>query len=578
MTKITLHPRTRCGIVMLLLFAALPLFITLTVSSAVTVETSKPVLIAGVSPEEALQRGEKMYVNGILPSGGPMQAIVQGDIPVEGSKFTCANCHQRSGFGSSEGTLRTPPIDGTRLYSPYSNFKGIPSKRQRMAQRADTVYRQAYTDETLARIIRTGEDPMGRQLLETMPKYFLNDRDMEILVYYLKNLATGMQPGVTDIGLHFATVMTDEVSREDREAMLGPLRAFIDHWRISKNMERMTRRDSYVQEGSSTGLRKLSLSVWDLKGPAETWRRQLEEYYKKDPVFALLGGITTGEWAPIHRFSEDHKIPTIFPITDFPVISKTDRYTVYLSKGFYQEGETAAKYLHGRDCLSKDKSIVQVFRNDRAGLVLSKAFQETWQGLGHAAPDNVEVDRSDQLTAQFWKRVSALHEHAVIVIWLNAKDFPSLDSLVKAQTGAEMIFASSSLLGQRVYSLPEKERSFVYITYPYTLPQESQKFKSSIETELRTNNIPITNLEIEYKMFSLFSTMTGPFAMMRSYIYRDYFLEVIESSPDMMMNPVTYPRLSFGAGQRYASKGCYVVQLSSGSTPTLIPRSEWVIH
>jgi hypothetical protein len=39
-----------------------------------------------------------------------------------------------------------------------------------------------------------------------------------------------------------------------------------------------------------------------------------------------------------------------------------------------------------------------------------------------------------------------------------------------------------------------------------------------------------------------------------------------------------YPRLSFGPGQRYASKGCYVVQVGEGDQPALEKRSDWVIH
>ena len=91
--------------------------------------------------------------------------------------------------------------------------------------------------------------------------------------------------------------------------------------------------------------RKLSIVRWDLKGPPETWRGQLEEYNRKEPVFALLGGMTNGEWRPVHDFSEEHHIPCILPITDFPVISETDWYTLYFSKGLYQEGEAAARYL-----------------------------------------------------------------------------------------------------------------------------------------------------------------------------------------------------------------------------------------
>jgi hypothetical protein len=522
--------------------------------------------------------GEAMYRTGILPSGEMMKAVVKSDVPVDGKMFTCTSCHLRSGFGTSEGTVRTPPISGNQLYSPLSRFKGVPMRGRQARPGDPDIYRPAYTDETLARVLLTGEDSAGRQINDIMPKYLLSDRDMGILVFYLKNLSSGLQPGISDTTLRFATIVTDDVPKEDRESMVGPLQFYLTNWRISKQMEQNMRSGAYVQEGTARDLRTLSLAIWELKGPSASWRGQLEDYYKKDPVFAVLGGIASDEWTPIHQFCEDHRIPAIFPITDFPVITDRDWYTLYLSKGFYQEGDAAAKYLHGRDDMTKDIKVLQVFKDEEPGRALSKSFQETWLNLGHKTPENIVLDRQESLTEDFWKKLANKLKHVVVLLWLDANDFPALDSLANDNNRPHMVFASSSLLGKRLYTVGEKERTSLYITYPYSLPEESQKYKKAIEASLRKNNIPIGNPDIAFKMYSLFSTLTGPLARMRSFAYRDYFLELIESTPDLSITPVVYPRLSFGAGQRYASKGCYIVQLTGGPNPGLVPRSEWVIH
>jgi hypothetical protein len=58
--------------------------------------------------------------------------------------------------------------------------------------------------------------------------------------------------------------------------------------------------------------------------------------------------------------------------------------------------------------------------------------------------------------------------------------------------------------------------------------------------------------------------------------YRDYLLDVAGT---MMDQPYPlYKRISFGTGQRYASRGCYIVQLSKGDKPELVKRSDWEIH
>jgi hypothetical protein len=536
---------------------------------------SSPPPTAGVSREEALRLGERMYREGILPSGKPLQALLKGDVPVEGSQLTCSSCHQRSGFGIWEGTVRTPPIDGGRLYLPLYKFKGTPLPHPTQQVSADDLIRPAYTDETLAQVLWTGVDPAGRQLNTAMPVYDLSDRDMAIMVYYLKNLSSGSAPGVTDTSVRFATIITDDVTESDRQAMLSALRRYITNRRISRIVEYSVRTGVYLGEWKMRGSRSLLLDVWELKGPPDTWRAQLEAYNERQPVFAILGGITYGDWAPIHRFCEDYRIPAIFPITDFPVISDKDWYTLYLSKGLYQEGETAAKYLNSRDDLSGESSVVQVFRKNPAGLAMSKGFAETWTGLGRRV-DSVAVG-NEMLTADFWKKFSNTSKHSVVLLWLDAKDFPDLKSLAQTGTIPRIIVASSTLLGQHMYSLPEKERNSVYLTYPYTLPRDARKYRESIEKTLRSNKLPATNLDIEFKMRALFSTMTVTLNMMRNYVYREYFMELIENTPDLPV-PVPYPRMSFGPGQRYSSKGCYVIQLSDGPNPELIQKSEWIIH
>jgi len=360
-----------------------------------------------LSPQERLKLGERMYREGVLPSGEPMQAYVKGDLPVLGSAFSCVSCHLRAGIGSVEGGVYTPPTNSRNLYQPLKKYhKGVEIKYGE-----DPFHRPAYTDETLAAVLRGGVDPVGKVLNDVMPRYRLEDEEMGIMISYLKSLSSEFSPGITNTSIRFATVVSEDISPEESAPMFDALAKYIsDKNNLRKNYQRTTtQRDRLMAKAMSVSRelepRTLSLSRWVLKGPPETWRAQLEEYNRAEPAFALLGGMVKGDWKPIHQFCEDNKVPCLFPNTDFPVISDTDWYTLYISKGYFQEGEGVARFLNNEETALKNDTIVQIVRSSPEGRALAAGFAQTWQALDHAPPITVPLDAGQAITTAFPVRV-----------------------------------------------------------------------------------------------------------------------------------------------------------------------------
>ena len=534
---------------------------------------------AGLSREEALKVGERMYREGVLPSGGPMQAIVQGDIPVDSTMFSCVSCHLRSGLGSLEGRVITYPIDGMTLYKPIShswNLRWVAGSRYAKAATGDL--RSAYNDQTLAVAIRGGINPDGKTLNYTMPRYPLDDKDMEILIFYLKNLSIVPSPGVTDSGIRFAMVVTEEVSQADRQAMIGPLSTMASASKTGRSsaMAKLSLA-SDPDNLMNKGYVKVSVATWELKGPIESWRNQLEAYYKQEPVFALVGGISHKNWSPVHAFCEENGIPCILPITDLPVVSEADWFSIYFSKGFYQEGEAAAKYLNGLTGITQDVPIVQVYRENGQGIAMAKGFDETWTGLTGRTAEKRILSADEPVTNEFLKQLVSSHKQAVILLWLGPKDVSSISAIANAPDGPKMVFIPSILLGKELYGLLEKVRKFVYITYPYRLPADIQNYQSPPPALTDSNQSAAAADAIRTKANFVTMLASKSIFMMKGYFFRDRFLEVIDMMQDEKMTSL-YPRLSFGPGQRYISKGCYIIQLGDGPAPKVVNASEWVVQ
>jgi len=541
--------------------------------------------VAGLSEAEALRLGERMYRQGLLPSGEPMTGVVQGDIPIDGTMFSCQSCHLRSGVGAIEGSIITLPTNAGWLFQPFRGARMTETARERLpAHLRVEVARPAYTAESLARVLRKGVDPAGRELGPVMPRYSLGEEEMAILTRYLEHLSAEPSPGVTGETIRFATVVGPGASPRQREAMLLPLRAHIDALSSqTRHQERRAAAGPFYKEEKYTAYRRLELVVWELTGPPETWRGQLEVHYEAGPVFALLGGVTGGPWWPIHELCEERHIPALFPVTDLPVISPEGWYTLYFSKGRYQEGEAVARHLAGS---AGERPVVQVFRDTPEGRALARGFRETWIALrGKEAGERV-ADRvlapGETADAAFWGGLARSGRGAVFLVWLRGPELAGLGALgdrAEGPVGTGLrIFLSAPLVGSDLAAVPESIRSVTLLTYPYSLPGEKPRAELATRQWLRSKGIPATDERIQSQMYVLGWMLSGVIRKMRHDLYRDYFLDVLDMTRDQYYSVAAYPRLSFGPGQRYASKGCYLVELGPGEEPELIRRAGWVIH
>ncbi len=522
---------------------------------------------SGAGGDEAFRLGERMYRQGILPSGEPMQAVVKGDVAVEGTMFTCVSCHLRGGVGSFEGGVVTLPTNGRNLFSPRHDRYGISGEE---GLKFVLKPRPAYTNETLATVLRDGFDPTEREMAVAMPRYLLGDSEMAILIAYLKSLSSEYSPGVSDNLIRFATVVTDDVSREDRAAMLAPLKAFVGMNNGAK------RKYKGVGGGKDPAYRQVALDIWEITGPPDGWRAQLEAYSRKEPVFALLGGITGGDWRPIHDFSEANRIPCLFPVTDFPVVSDNDWYTLYFSKGFYQEGDAVARHLGGLGDGASEETVVQLFLDGGAGKALAAGFRDAWLEQGRRAPVEKMVRPGESLTHG---EIAGLAggKPFTLLLWLDDAAIPLLERMTDDPVRPSAVYVSSGMLKASLGSLPVKVRGATFVTWPWRLPQVGKGAAGAALAWLKAARMPTDRKRIVTRMYALTRLLSDAQMMLRENFYRDNFLDVVSNEEDKADYP-DYERLSFGPGQRYASKGCYIVQLSPDAAPTLIPRSGWVTH
>jgi hypothetical protein len=540
--------------------------------------------------------GQRIYREGILPSGEPLRGVGEAEVTLAGEQAACVTCHRRSGYGSSEGPIEVRSISGPALFgdrvapiAPGSVVAPVaavddaglsPAEAARArarlllgvraAQFAGTRQRPPYDDATLARAIREGIDVTGRRMNPSMPRYALEPAALEALTAYLKTLSARVSPGVTADMVHFATVIQPGTDPGQRRALLEVLHAFVKDRNLG--LRDQVRRERGGSNRLGRKYRDWVLHAWDLNGPSDTWAAQLEAHYRAQPVFALVSGLGNASWRPIHDFSERFEIPCIFPQTDVPVLAERDFYTVYLSRGMTLEAQALTRFLLDTD---ERGPVIQVYRRSEASAAGADAFRAAWTARGGAAPTDIVLDEDPG--EAFWQQLARKAAGATLVLWLPSPDLEHAQALTGTGSQVKAVYLSSSLVAGPRSGLAADATGRVRLVYPQDPPALRDARLAVVKRWLRNNGIAPADEQVQMNAY-LAATVTGMLMTHSQDTYsREFLLERMEHRLGTALELSIYPHLSLGPGQRYASKGSYIVAVRGADDRQLTPVSDWIV-
>lgn len=532
---------------------------------------------------DPVKNGALIYNHGIDSAGVALQGLTEGDIEFQDAKFNCAQCHRRSGYGSSEGGNYVLPITAVSLFNPRSFnrsdifqklFKENQSKQFRARMRS-ADQRPAYNDESLMRVIREGIDPTGRKLSLLMPRFKINDEDMAGLIAYLKTLSLHNDPGVDDNSIYFATVVSKSVNADNKTAMLATIAKYVDWLNVeTKGNQRHPNFSPSYRSDLAKGFRIWKHEVWELSDNPDEWPNELAAYYKKRPVFALIGGMVDGDWQPIQEFCEINKLPGLFPITELPAIGQANHYTVYFNEGLVLEAKVIAKYLLEK----KTQPIVQIYAEDDAeGKNPARIFAQILNTDHDKIIRNIPVGDIDNFRSVWIQYIKSQPQIGTIVVWPGKKMAAILDVLGADIKKIDHLFLPSTTLSADWHKRSKEIRAKIIFSDPYELPSTYSPHAFRIRAWMNTRKLEITRPTVQFNTYYALNMLQYGLEPIVDHFSRDYLLENIEHEAENALNPGTFPRLSLGPEQRFASKGAYLVQLDSTNKDSVTPVSAWIV-
>jgi ABC-type branched-subunit amino acid transport system substrate-binding protein len=299
-----------------------------------------------------LERGRKLYVEGVSPSGAPYTALLSdSSVEVPASAVPCAGCHGRDGRGRPEGGVTPTELTWDNLTKPYGIT--LPSGRKS----------PAYDDRSFKRAVTMGIDPAGNALHVVMPRYRMSLADMEDLLAYMKVLGREVDPGVGEATLRIGVIVPPPGS-------LSPMAAAVKS-ALSARFDQVNR------DGGLYG-RKLELKVVEAPGPPEQRKAWAADFLERESIFASVSSFFFGADTALAALFAEKQIPSIGPFTLYPKDeAPPNRYVFYLLPGVEAEAQALVRYARGWPDLAGSTPTVAIVAPGEAALNGPVAALET---------------------------------------------------------------------------------------------------------------------------------------------------------------------------------------------------------
>ena len=125
--------------------------------------------------------------------------------------------------------------------------------------------------------------------------------------------------------------------------------------------------------------------------------------------------------------------------------------------------------------------------------------------------------------------------------------------------------------------IPRMVAGRVFLAHPFLLPSEERRQTDRARIWLKARNFTGADVRLQVNTFFAANLVGRAAKAMFRFFSRDYFLEIVEHETESVPWPTVYPRVSLGPGQRFASKGCYILRYPEKAGGAMTPSGDWIV-
>jgi hypothetical protein len=430
--------------------------------------------------------------------------------------------------------------------------------------------RSAYADQSLAAAIRDGLDPDGRELSPLMPRYAMAPDELSQLIDYLKQLAARPSPGVSGGTVHLATVVTEDVPASRRQAMVDVMERYLRDLNDAADARPAADRGPHWR-----------LHLWTLSGTAQGRRTQLQAYFAQQPVFALVGGLTTDTWLPVHEFCQVERVPCLFPNTRLPVSGAPAFYALYFDRGSVLKAQILARYFADHPAQCPTGRILQVLPRDWSGQEPAAALRQSMgRARSHRVVDLV-VEPGAATPPQFWREALGRQEVCALVLWSDspdlAADLAGLAALSGELTLPPVFLSDDPYTGKPPSFDPRLGERLRFITTLDPAAAAGNPAMDAWSEWMRSHQLALSEPLLQANTWFVMSLVDEAVRANAGDFTPEHLIERIEYSVGSVVPHPMLRSAGLGMGQRFAAKGGYILRPGGDGPGSVAALTELVV-
>jgi hypothetical protein len=169
--------------------------------------------------------------------------------------------------------------------------------------------------------------------------------------------------------------------------------------------------------------------------------------------------------------------------------------------------------------------------------------------------------------------LAAVAKVDALVLWLRPADIAQLDNRVSGHK----VFMSGLMGGLESAPLPANWRMVTEMAYPFDPPDKRRWRLDFALGWFSIRHIPVVDLQVQADTYLACGILAETLSHMTDAFMRDYLVERIEDMLEHRLVTGYYPRLALAPGQRFASKGGYLVRFADASGTRIVPDGDWIV-